>query len=171
MIGIKTQVGEQERLGAGLVASAVGFHGHEDRIDLLERLRVIEPQHPTLRGGTVGVEDTQVERLLAIGASPAPGLEATRALCASLLIEVVGVKDERLPFRIKHAAVGLLGFSRALHVIDLRDVEIARAHQVTNVAVVSQQLLLLIERGFTIMEQMSEIADLCLKRSSSLLVL
>src|ERR1700681_369943 len=56
MIRVDSQVGKEERLTAGLGAPAVWFHGHEDPVNLSERLRVIALHDPAFRqfdGGSI----------------------------------------------------------------------------------------------------------------------
>ena len=171
MVWIDMQVGKQQRLLARFLASAIWFNRDKNSINLSQRFRICEPQNPSLLRRVVHIEDAKIERLLPVRSTSAPGLESASILDTSLLVQIVGVKDQRFPFRVEHAAVGFPRLSGTLDVIHFRNVEISGPHQVTDVAVVGQQLLLLVERGFTIVEQTSEITDLCLKRSGPLLVL
>ncbi len=78
---------------------------------------------------------------------------------SSLLIQVIGVKDQRLSACVKHSAVGLLGLARAGDVIHFRNVEIPRTHQVPDVAIMREEFVLLVERYFAVVKQTIEIVD------------
>ena len=57
MIRIGFQVSKQKRLTAWFVASAIGFHSHEDGVDLRQHLRIVEFQNPAFLGRIVLVEN------------------------------------------------------------------------------------------------------------------
>src|SRR5882724_4251467 len=105
MIGIYSKVGKEERFTTGLGAAAVWFDRHEDPVDLSQRLGVVALHDPAFFGNTVFVEDAQVECLLPIGSAAAPGLKSGGILYAALLVQVVRVKDQRLPLRVEDSAV------------------------------------------------------------------
>jgi hypothetical protein len=48
VIGFCVEIGEKQRLAAGLLASTSWFDGYKDGVDLCQHLRVIELQNPTL---------------------------------------------------------------------------------------------------------------------------
>src|SRR5208337_2338150 len=75
MIRVHFQVGEEERLSAGLLASAIGLDRHEDGIDLFQLFRIIEFHHPSLFGGAVLVEDAKAGSLLFVETAAAPRLK------------------------------------------------------------------------------------------------
>src|SRR5262245_25534529 len=144
MIGINVKISKQQRLvAARFVTPAVGFDGDKDGVDLRQCFGIVEPQHPTFLRSIVDIEDSEIECLLPVRSTPAPSLETARILYSRLLIEIVGIKDQRFPLGVEDAAVRLLGLSVPLDIVDLCHIEIARAHQVSNVSVVGQKLLLL----------------------------
>lgn len=89
----------------------------------------------------------------------APRLESAGILGALLFVKIVGIKNQRLPARIEHPPIGFVRLPISLNVIDLRDLEVASAHELSDVAVVREKLFLLIDRSFTIMQQAGQIGD------------
>ena len=55
--------------------------------------------------GIVLVENAQIDSLLAVRATPAPGLKCTRSFYFGLLIEIVGIENQRLAARIEDSTV------------------------------------------------------------------
>src|ERR1700736_1274477 len=108
MVWIDFEVRKQQGLPAWSTAPAVRFHRYEDGIDLFQRLRIIKFECPAFLGCVVLVKDTEVQRLLSVGAASAPRLERAGVFHSRLLIQIISVEDERLPFRIENAPVGLL---------------------------------------------------------------
>jgi hypothetical protein len=53
------QVSKEEGLTAWFVAAAIWFHGHENRVDLIEFLRIVEFQDPPLFGDIILIEDAK----------------------------------------------------------------------------------------------------------------
>src|SRR5579885_1308824 len=78
MIGAHAQIGEQQLLAARMRAPSVWFNGHEDGVDVFQRLRVVCLQHPALLAHVVFVENSQVPGLLLVRPSPAPSLKCAR---------------------------------------------------------------------------------------------
>src|SRR6476646_4343986 len=118
MIGIDSQIGEQKRLTAWLVTASVWLDCHEHRVNLSEGFRVITFENPTLFSRAVFVENTKINRLFSFRPAPAPGLECTGSLYLALTIQVVGVEDQRLPFRVKHSAIRLLSLTASRNIIN-----------------------------------------------------
>src|SRR6266436_5894445 len=108
MIRIDFQVRKEERLPAWLVASAIRFHRHEDGIDLFELLRIIEFQYPSLLGSIVLVEDAEIGSLLFVQSAAAPRLKRAGGLEPGLLVEIIGVENERLSFGVEDPAIRFL---------------------------------------------------------------
>ena len=75
MVGIDSEIGEKKGFPARLVASAVRFYGHEDRVNLCQGFGIIEFQNPALLGSIVFVENAQIQRLLKVGATTSPCLK------------------------------------------------------------------------------------------------
>ena len=145
MVGIDFQIGEKRGLLLGLWLPP---WARQSRI--LRRSRqcfgFVTFQNPPLSGGVVLVENAQIDGLLAVRASPAPCLKRTCPFDFRLLIEIVGVKDQRLSSRIEDSAIRLLGFAGPRHVIYFRDVKIAGTHQFPNIAIMGEKFIALPKR-------------------------
>ncbi len=100
MIRLNFQVREKEWLSAGFVAAAIRFDGDEYGINLSQPLGIIEFQHPAFFRCIIHVKDPKIECLLRVGPSPSPRLKSSGILQTRLLIEVVGVEDQRLSLPI-----------------------------------------------------------------------
>src|SRR6266849_3466605 len=121
------------------MAPAVGFHGHEHGIDLSQHLRIIQFQYPAFLGSVVLIENAETERLGPVRSTAAPYLKSAGILDLRLLVEVIGIKDERLPFRVENAAIGFLGLTGAGDDVDFCDVAIACSHEFANVTILETQ--------------------------------
>ena len=164
MIRFDLQVGKKQRLSAGFMAAAIRFDGDEYGINLSQPLGVIEFQYPAFLRGIVHVKDPQIERLLRVWAAPSPRLKGSSILQPSLLIQIIGVEDQRLSPRIKHPAVGLLGRPGFADIVHLSDIEIAGAHELANIPVVGEQFLLLVNCDFLLMQLLGERTDFGFER-------
>src|SRR5712664_2327806 len=111
MVGIDPQRSEKELLSAWVMAPAVWFYSHKHRIDFFECLRVGGFQYPTLLGGVIHIEDAKIQRLFLVGTAPAPGLKRARVLESRLLVQIVGVKNQRFALRIEDAPIRLIRFA------------------------------------------------------------
>src|SRR5271154_4076841 len=127
------------------MAAAIGFERHEYGVDFGQRLWVVTLQNPSFARNIVFVEYPQIKRLQTVRAAPAPGLKRRGSLGARLLIQIIGIKDEGLSARVEDAAVGLLRFPVAGNIVNLSNVQIARPHQLSNITIVREQLILLLE--------------------------
>src|SRR5712692_3772111 len=160
MIRVHFQVGKEEWLSAGLVASAVWFNRHEDGIDLFQLLRVIEFQYPSLLGSVVLIENAKTRSLLPVSAAAAPRLKCAGTLKPSLLVEIVRVEDQRLSFGIEDPAIRFLGLAVTGNVIYLGNIKVPGAHQFPDIPVVGEQFLLLAKRLFSVAKLIMQIPDL-----------
>jgi hypothetical protein len=102
---------------------------------------------------------------------PAPSLERTGIPHAGLLIQVIGIKDEGFPFRMKHAATRFLRRPITRYVVDLCDIEIARSHQIADIAVVGKQFVLLANGLFPVAKLTMKIPNLSFKAVGKRLIL
>src|SRR4029077_584928 len=98
VIGIHPEVGEKKRFTARLIAAATWLYGHENSIDLCQGLGILGLQNPALLGRVVFVKYAEVDRLLKVWSPTTPRLKCRGVIFTLLLIEVVGVKDQRLLF-------------------------------------------------------------------------
>jgi hypothetical protein len=79
VIRVSFEIGEKERLATGFLAAAIWFHRHKYGINLGKRRGVVTLQNPAFFGSTIFIKNAEVERLLPIRPTRAPGLE-----CAGL---------------------------------------------------------------------------------------
>jgi hypothetical protein len=70
----------------------VDYAHHEDGINLVQHLRIVELEDPALLAQRILIKDTQVEGLLGVRPAPALGLECG-AFRSRLLVEVVSVEN------------------------------------------------------------------------------
>ena len=75
MIWTDAEVGEQQCLAAGVLASAVWLDRNKNGIDVFERLRIVSFQNPALLADVVFIEDSEAPGLLLVRPFPSPGLE------------------------------------------------------------------------------------------------
>ena len=120
---------------AWVMASTAWFCGYEYSINRCKGFGIVEFQDPSLLACVVFVKHSQTQRLLLVYAAPSPRLEGTGVLQTRFLIQIVRVKDQRLSFGVEHAAVGLLRLSVSCDVMNFGNIQIARAHQLANVAI------------------------------------
>jgi len=80
MVWLHLEVSKQEGLTARLLAAAIRFHGHENSFDLIELLRVVEFEHPSLFGDVVLIKYAKVQRLCFVGPALTPSLKRTGVL-------------------------------------------------------------------------------------------
>jgi hypothetical protein len=71
---------------------STGFQSHEDGINPVQHLGVIELQDPALFAEGILIKDTQVQGMLGVRSAPPPGLEDS-VLDAGLLVEVVSIEN------------------------------------------------------------------------------
>src|SRR5262249_7948804 len=65
MVGLRAQVGVHQLMALRVAASFSGrFHGDKDGIDLIQDFRIVQPEHPSLLGVVVRVEDSETPWLL-----------------------------------------------------------------------------------------------------------
>ena len=105
MVGVDLKRGEQKSLVARFLTATLGLDSHEYRIDLSQRFRVVTLQNPTFSGRVVLIENTQVDRLLAVGTTSAPSLKCACPLKFGLVIKVVGVENQGFPASVENPSV------------------------------------------------------------------
>src|ERR1700683_5463371 len=160
VVRINLQISKQQRLAARLAATARGLNGHKDGVDLLERLGVVKLHNPPFLGGAILKKDSKVHGFLHVRSAAAPGLEGSRVPDSGLLVQVIGVEEQRFALGVEDAPARLLCRAVASHVIDFGDVEVPRTHQVTNVSIVGQKVVLLVDRLLAVAKLTVQIHDL-----------
>src|SRR5208282_11194 len=112
------QVGKEKRLAAWFVTSAIRLNRYEDGVDLFQFFRIIELHDPALLGGAILVEDAEAGSLLFVETAAAPRLKGAGGFVLRLLIEIIGVENQGLPFRVEDPAIRFLRLPVTRHVID-----------------------------------------------------
>ena len=119
----------------------------EDGINFPKNLRVVALKNPTTLGLIIRVEDTQPLGLPVRSFLLRPNLVLIIGLLHLCFVQVVGVEDEGLALSEEDPAKSGAGFPSSIRIHDIHDVEIARAHQVRNIAAQTEQLAFLVEGG------------------------
>src|SRR4029077_13758507 len=143
MIRSYFEVGKKDRLSRRPLTSAIRFNRYEYRIDLVQRFLVSRFCDPAPLRGVVFIEHPEFVGLLPVRSPQSPRFKGAGFLHARRLGQVIRVEDQRLPPREEYAPESLLRFACTDNIVDLRDVEIPCAHQLSNVAVLGEHLLLL----------------------------
>src|SRR5216684_8201541 len=107
MVWIHAKVGEKKLFPTRAVTPAVRLNRNEYGIDLIQRFWIVELQHPSFLADAVFVENPEVEGLCLVRPSPPPRLERTGVLQPRLLVQIVGVENERFPSCVEDAPVSL----------------------------------------------------------------
>src|SRR5579864_7453507 len=147
MIGFTAQQRVQERLSSWLVAATMGFDRNKNSINFGELFRIIQTKNPTAVRFAVQVQNPEIRwmiLLVGLGISLSPNLESTGRLDTRLMVEIKGIKDQRFALGIEDTAKGLAGTATTVHIKDVRDVKLARAHQLANVTVGRKKLLIVL---------------------------
>src|SRR6266478_7807534 len=146
MVRWYAEIGKEQFVAARLRTTTLWLHCDKNGIDLLQGLRIVNFQYPSLVRNVVHVKDAQAYVFFVIRATSAPRLKGIRIRHPRLLVKIVGVENERLVLRKKYSAKGFFVFPIARNIVDFGEIEISSPHQFTNVAVGRQQLLLLRNR-------------------------
>ena len=124
IVGIHLQISKEERLTAWLVAATVWFNGHENRVDQLQFLRIVEFQDPPLFCNTIRVKHTEVQSLFSVRPVLPPSLKRAWVFQTGLPIKIIGIENQGLTFREKNPPIGFLGFSVFCNVTNLGNTEV-----------------------------------------------
>src|SRR5579864_6683295 len=138
VIGFAAQQGVEEGFTGWLLTAAMGLDSHEYGIDFLQLLRIVEAQHPPPIGFAVHVEDPEIRGVILFfrsRVSLSPNLERAGGLDPRLAIEVEGIKNQRFVLGIENTAERFARAAAAVHIEDIGDIELARSHELTDVAV------------------------------------
>ena len=87
-------------------------------------------------------------------------MKRARSFDFGLLVEIVRVKDQRLAARIEDSAVRLLGFARTGHVVDFRDIKIAGADYIPDIAIMGEKFIALLNRCLLLLKLLREAVGL-----------
>src|ERR1700730_2622611 len=145
MVGFFSEHCVEERLAGRSLATALGLDCDKNRVNFTELFWVVASQNPPTVGFVIHIKDTQIQRPSLACLPPAPGLEGAGVLEIRLVIKIKGIKDEGLALRVEDATEGLPRATTAIDIKNVRNVELSRAHQLTNVLVRSKVLLIVSE--------------------------
>src|SRR3981081_3162386 len=143
------------------------FNRHEHSIDFRKMLGIVEAKNPAAIRLAVHVKDTEIRSVgffSKLRISFSPNLEGAGVRAARLVIEIKGIKNQRLVLRIEHAAKRFTGTAAAIHVKDIGDIKLARSHQFANVAIGRQELLVVSQTALLIAVAGCKFLDLRFQR-------
>src|SRR5438876_12461137 len=124
MVRWYAEIGKEQFVAARLRTTALWFHRHKNGIDLLESLRVVNFQYPSLVRRVVHIKDAQAYGFFVIRATSAPRLKRIRIRNSRLLVKIVGIENERLVLGKKYSAKGFFVFPVACNIVDLGEIMI-----------------------------------------------
>src|SRR5580698_653299 len=130
MIGSHSQRSGEKLTTARFVTPTRRFNSHENSLDLIENLRIIELQLPPTVVFVVFVKNTHAQGMVFVSLLQTPGLECAGGAHSRLLIQIEGIEDERFVLGVENAAEG---FRRpivavAIHIGYVCDKKIAGTH-------------------------------------------
>src|SRR5579864_3456767 len=147
---------EQELFAARLLLAAPGLHGHKHGVNLIQDFGIVKAQGPAFVGGIVQVEHAHVQRTLVSRATSSPGLKSS-IVHSRLAIQVKSVEDQRFPCGVEDSSKGFLGFSFAINIEHVGNIEIACSHQITDVTVRYQKFLCALDRVLAFFQARSKL--------------
>src|SRR5439155_5195365 len=123
------ECGREEDLARGLLAATGRFDGDEDLVDLLEHIGLLELHDPALLRGVIHVEDAEAACRLRAAVLLAPHLEGD-FVDVALVLQVIGVEDQRPSLRIEDASGKGPLLTRSAGVQHIDHFQVPRSHQV-----------------------------------------
>src|SRR6266853_2911516 len=106
MVRWYAEIGKQQFVVARLRTSALWLHCYKNGIDLLQSLRIVNFQYPSLVRNVVHIKDAQAYGFFVIRATSAPSLEGIRIRNSRFLVKIVGIENERLVLGKKYSSQG-----------------------------------------------------------------
>src|SRR5437867_10261834 len=111
MVGRASEIGVQDPLSVRFVVVLVsGFGGYEDGVNLSENPRIIEGHRPAALAGIVLTKNAQAMSHLLDASLSTPNVKDHVGLEPAGVLQIVSVKDERLPFDIENPPERALPF-------------------------------------------------------------
>src|SRR2546422_10564279 len=111
MVRCHAEIGKEQFVAARLGTTALWLHCDKNGIDLLQSLRIINFQYPSLVRNVVHVKDAQAYGFFVVRATSAPRLKRIRIRHPRLLVKIVGIENERFVLRKKYSAKGFFVLS------------------------------------------------------------
>src|SRR5262249_52436756 len=153
------EVGKKKRAPRRTFASSIRFNRHKHRVNLVQGFFVTRFYNPALLCSVVFIEHTQFISVFRIRSSLSPRFERTRFLDTRALVQIISIEDQGLSSGIEHAAKGLLGLTRAGHIEDLRNIKVPSTHELADVTVLREQILLLSRQAFPLAQRIRELGN------------
>src|SRR5713101_6825377 len=118
------------------------LQGHEDGIDLLQNLGILELHDPPMLALIIGIEDPQAQWLLftQLVAVATPGCVYKSAIRDLIRRQIVGVEDKRFALSIEGSAKSFLHAALTIGIHYVDHVKIASRHDVANLSVGGEHL-------------------------------
>jgi len=110
-------------------------------------LRVVILENPTLLLFVVGIKDSKALRLLSSAFFLAPYTVVVPRVLHAIVIQIVRVRNQRLPFRKEDSSECRASLSFRVCIKDISDVQVPRGHELANIAVGGKQVSLSIQRS------------------------
>src|SRR5216684_702339 len=129
MVRRSAQVGIQKAPALGIGTAVGWFQSHKYGVDVLQDTRVVYLENPTIERRIIHVEEPEICRLAAACFAVSPGLESGCGAVVALILKIESVKNQEFLLDVVHAAESTARFSVALHVINIHNVQIARAKE------------------------------------------
>src|SRR5438105_7227843 len=111
-------------------------------LSLHDALPIFYFEDPAVLRRIIHIKSPQAAGAFLTLALLSPGLKNRPPLQLFLQIQIEGIKNKRLPFRIENSPKRALEFALTAYVININDVQAARAQDVSNIMIGCQQLLL-----------------------------
>src|SRR5258708_7141251 len=134
MVCVSSERSVQERFARRSVAATLRLNCNEDGINFRESLGIVAAQSPPAVCFVVHVQNAETQRLSLVRFLTAPRLKRG-ILHPRLAAQVERIKDQRLPFRIEYSAKRSSSIAVPFHVEYIRDVKLARTHNLANVTI------------------------------------
>ncbi len=167
MIRCSSEIGSEQpfalRLSNIFVAA---LHRNEDGINLFQDLRVAKVQAPAMLSLIVVKENADLSDARLTSITLSPGHVRKLAFIYSSLRKVIGVVHERLALCIKGTRKGSAGCASRVCVVDIDDMKIARADNVTYFAAMGEKITLTIETRTLCIQLIREVMDVPLQRGN-----
>src|SRR5260370_10024464 len=118
MVRWYAEIGKEQFVAARLRTTALWLHCHKNSINLLQSLRIVNFQYPSLVRHVVHIKDAQAHGFFVIRATPAPRLKRIRIRRPRLLVKVLGIENERIVLGKKYSSKGFFVFPAARTIVD-----------------------------------------------------
>ena len=116
----------KDSLPAGSRAAAGRLNGYKNSVDMGKHVWAVHRENPPARPAVVNREEAQIEWLTDIRFAISPCLENSMLMILPVL-QIESVEDKEFLLDVIHSPVGALCSPVTRHVVNINNVEIARA--------------------------------------------